>query len=131
MRSALAKARSVLEVELSVKDLDCDVCAEASGALGAEKGVEARFWFRRFRSVRELLVPVVVFPIRGNFRSLMARRVRSPKLSDRQRKEMLVWGTEFRAAPKRYRTSDPSKVFQTREREVAAGVSPRKRGRGD
>ena len=81
-----------------VKDLDRDVCAEASEALGAERGVEARVRLPRFRSVRELLVPVVVLPFRGNFWSLMARRVRSLKSSDRQRKEMLVWGTEFRAA---------------------------------
>ena len=110
-----------------MKDLDRDICAEASEALGAEKGVEARVWLRRFRSVREFIVPVVVFPIRGNFRSLMARRVRSLKLSDRQRAEMLVWSAEFRAALKRYRSSDPIRAVQARGGEVAAGSSPKKR----
>ena len=125
MRSALSKARAGLEVELFVKDSDCDVCVESSEALGAEKGAEARIWFRRFRSARELLVPVVVLPTRDNFLSLMARLVRSLNLSDHQRK-MLVWGTEYHAAWKLCRSPDPSKVVQTREREVAAGSSPKK-----
>ena len=90
MRSAQATACSGLEVGLLAKDLDRDVCSEASGILGAEKGVEVRVWFHRFRPVRELLVPVVVLPIRGNFWPLMARRVRSLELSGHQRKEMLV-----------------------------------------
>ena len=98
MRSALSKACAGLEVGLFVKDLDCDVCVEDSDALGAEEGAESRVWFHRFRSACELLVPAVVLPIRGNFWSLMARRVRSLNATDRQKKEMLVWGAEYRAA---------------------------------
>ena len=108
-----------------VKHLDRDVRMEASGALSSEKGAEARVWFHWFRSVREFLVPVVVLPICGNFWALMARRVRSLELSDRQKREVLVWGSECRAALKRYRSSDSGRVVQTREREVAAGSSLR------
>ena len=66
MRSALPNARAGLEVELFVKDFDRDVCAESSEALGAGKGAEARSWFHRFRSVRELLVSAgVLVPYQG------------------------------------------------------------------
>ena len=126
MRSALSKACAGLEVELFVKDLDCDVCVEASDALGAEEGAEARVWFHRFRSACELLVPAGVLPTRGNFWSLMARRVRPLNATGRQKKEMLVGGTEYRAAWKLYSSPDPRKVVQTRERDVAAGPSPKK-----
>ena len=126
MRSALSEACAGLEVELFVKDLGRDVCAESSEALGAEKGADARNWFRRFRSAREFPVPAVAPPIRGNFWPLMAKRVRSLNLPDHRRKEMLVWGTEYPAAWKPYRGPDPSKVVQTREREVAVGSHPKK-----
>ena len=42
MRSALSKACAGFEVELFVKGLCRNVCVEASEALGAEKGAEAR-----------------------------------------------------------------------------------------
>ena len=126
MRSALPNACAGLEVELFVKDSGRNACAESPEALGAEKGADARNWFRRFRPVREFPVPVVVFPCRDIFWPLMARRVRSLNLSDRRRKEMLVWGTEYPAAWKLYRSPDPSKVVQTREGEVAVGSSPKK-----
>ena len=102
------------------------MCVEASDALGSAKGAETRVWSYRFRSARELLVPVVALPTRGNFWSLMARRVRSLKLSAHQTKEVLVRGAEFRAALKCYRGSDPGRVVQTRGRDVAAGSSARK-----
>ena len=38
MRSALSKACAGSEVEIFVKDLGRDVCADSSEALGAEKG---------------------------------------------------------------------------------------------
>ena len=38
MRAAVAKACAGLEAERFVKDLDRDVCAEASEALGTEQG---------------------------------------------------------------------------------------------
>ena len=100
---------------------------EVSEALGSEKSPEARAWLRRFRSVRHLLVPVVVLPIRGNFWSLMARRVRSLKPSGHQESAGVDWGSEFRAAVKIYRSADPARVVQTRERDVAASSSPKKR----
>ena len=131
MRSALAKACAGIEVVLFVKNLDRDVRADASEVLGAEEGAEARVWPHRFRSVRELLVPAVVLPIRGNFWSLTARRFRSLRLSGRQKDAMLVWGAGFRATLKRYRASAPIKVIQTREREAAAGPSSRKHVRRD
>ena len=106
MRAALSKACAGLEVGLLVKDLDRDVCVESSEALGAEKGAEARIWFHRFRSVRELRVPAVALPARGNFWSLMVRRVRSLNLSDRQREEMLLSGSEYRAAWNLFRSPD-------------------------
>ena len=127
VRSAPVKACSGLEVELFVRDLVRDVCVEASEALGYEKGAEARVWFHRCRSVREFLVPVVVLPTGGDFWPLMASRVRSLKLSGRQKKEVLVRDTEFRAALKRYRSSDPIRAVQAGKREVAAGSSPKKR----
>ena len=76
MRAALTKASAGLEVELFVKDLDREVRADASEALGSEEGAEARAWLHRFRSIRHLVAPA----IRNNFWSLMARRVRSLKL---------------------------------------------------
>ena len=67
MRAAAARASAGLEVERFVKDLDRDVCAEASEALGVERGAVARAWRRRFRSGRELLIPAAVLPIRDDF----------------------------------------------------------------
>ena len=64
MRSAVAKACARLEVERFERDLDHVVCAESSEFVGAEQGAEARVWRQRFRSVRDLLVPSVVLPIR-------------------------------------------------------------------
>ena len=67
MQAATAKASAGLEVELFVKDLDREVCVEASEALGSEKGAGTRVWLRRFRSVRQLLAPAIVLPMRDNF----------------------------------------------------------------
>ena len=93
MRSAVAKARAGLEVERFARDLDRDMCAESSEDLGAEQGAEARIWRQRFRSVRDLLAPSVVLPIREDFWSLTGRRVRALKLSMHQSREVLSWGS--------------------------------------
>ena len=127
MQAALVQASAGLEVELSVKDLDRDVCAEASETLGSEKGAEGRVWLRRFRSVRHLLVPAIVLPIRYNFWPPTARRVRPLNFPDHRESEVLVWGSECRAALNTYRSVDPARVVQTRGRDVAASSSPRKR----
>ena len=116
---------------MRVRGLGRDVSVEASDALGYEKGAESRVGFRRFRFLRDFLVPVVELPIGSNFWSLVASRVRSLKSSGRQKEEVLVWSSEFRAALKRYRSSDPSRAVQTREREVAADSSPNKCVRRD
>ena len=92
MREAVGKACKGLEVEHFVVDLDREVCVDASEALGAEAGAEARAWRHRFRSVRDLLVPAVVLPIRENFWNLMGRRVRALRLTTHQMREVLSWG---------------------------------------
>ena len=67
MREAVGKACKGLEVEQFVTDLDREICLDASEALGAEPGVDARVWRHRFRSVRDLLAPAAVLPIREDF----------------------------------------------------------------
>ena len=69
LREAVARARAGLEVEHFARGLARDVCAGASGALGAEQGAEARIWRHRLRSVRELLAPSAVVPIKRIFGS--------------------------------------------------------------
>ena len=131
MREAVQKACKGLEVERFVTDLDRDLCAGASEAIGAEAGAEARVWCHRFRSVRDLLVPAVVLPIREDFWNLMARRVRALRLTTHQSREVLSWGTAFRADMKRYRGCDPQSVARTNKREAAVGEAPRKVPRAD
>ena len=124
MRAAAAKACAGLEVERFVQDLGRDVCAEASEASGAEQGADARVWRRRFRSVRELLVPAAVLPARDDVRFLMGRRVRALKLPTRQKREVSSFGSSFRTALKLYRNVEPSKAAQARERGVAVSSAP-------
>ena len=107
------------------------MCAEASEALGAEQGAEARVWRDRFRTVRELLVPAAVLPIREAFRFLIGRRVRALKLTTRQMMEVLSWGSSFRVALKSYRSVEFHKVAQSREREVAVSSTPSNVSRRD
>ena len=107
MRAAAAKACAGLEVESFVQDLDRDVCAEA---LGAERGAGARIWRRGPRPVRELLIPAAVLPIREDFGFLMGRRVRAPKLSTRQKREVLSWGSSFRTSLESFRNVEPHEV---------------------
>ena len=123
MREAVGRACRGLEVERFVADLDREICVDASEALGAETGVEARVWCHQFRSLRDLLAPAVVLPIREDFWYLMGRRVRALRLSTHQMREVLSWGTAFRADPKRYRDSDPHSVARINEREAAAGCA--------
>ena len=118
-------------MERFVTDLDRDLCAEASEAIGAEAGAEARVWCHQFRSVRDLLAPAVVLPIREDFWNLMGRRVRALKLTTHQSREVLSWGTAFRADMKRYRGCDPQSVARTNKREAAVGEAPRKVPRAD
>ena len=126
MREAVGRACRVLEVERFVSDLDREVCAEASEALGAEPGAEARVWCHRFRSLKDLLVPAVVLPIRDDFWNLMGRRVRALGLSLRQRREILSRGTAFRSELRRFREADPQSVARTSKRELAVGSTPSK-----
>ena len=129
MRPAVARACAGLEAERFVGDLDHDICAEASGALGTERGAEARIWRQRFRSARGLLAPSVVLPIREDFWSLMGRRVRALKLPTHQSREVLSWGSSRRAELKRYRSEEPLKVARTRDRDALARPAPDKQAR--
>ena len=121
MREAVGRACRGLEVERFVADLDCEICVDASEALGAETGVEARVRRHQFRSIRDLLAPAVVLPFREDFWNLMGRRVRALKLPTHQMREVLSRGTAFRADLKRYRDSDPQSVARTNKGEAAAG----------
>ena len=123
MRDAVSRACRGLEVERFVTDLDREVCAEASEAMGTEAGAEARVWCHHFRSVRDLLVPAVVLPIREDFWSLMGRRVRSLRLNIHQSREILSWGSAFRAELKRYKGCNPQSVARANKREAAASDS--------
>ena len=89
MREAVARACRGLEVERFIVDLDREICVDASEALGAETGVEARVWRHQFRSIRDLLAPAVVLPIREDFWNHMGRRVRALKLPAHQMREVL------------------------------------------
>ena len=129
VREAAARACRSLEVERFVADLDREVCVDASEALGAETGVEARVWRQQFRSIRDLLAPAVVLPIREDFWNLMGRRVRALKLSTRQMREVLSRGTAFRADLKRYRDSDPQSVARTNKGEAAVSLASTKTSR--
>ena len=129
MRAAVAMARAGLEVERFVWGLGRDVCVDASEALGAEKGAGARVWRRRFRLARDLLAPSAVLPIRGDFWSLMGRRVRALKLATRQTEEVLPRGSSFRSELRRYRSEDPHNVARARERESAARPESNKQAR--
>ena len=126
MRDAVSRACKGLEVERFVTDLDREVCAGASEAMGAEAGAEARVWCHQFRSVRDLLVPAVVLPIRDDFWNLMGRRVRSLRLNTHQSREVLSWGSAFRADLKRYRDCNPQSVARANKREAAASEPPPK-----
>ena len=129
MRSAVTKARAVLEVTSFVEDLDRVVCADGEGALGSGRGSAARIRSHRFCSLRESLVPVVVFPIRDNFWAFAGRRVHLLNLSDMQWREVLSWAGDFRSALKVIRSSAPSRLVRTRDRDAALPSSPSKRPR--
>ena len=125
MRAAVEKARKGLEGERFVRGLDRDVCADASEILGSERGAEARVWRHQFRSVKDLLAPSVVLPIKEDFWYLMGRRLRALNLSTRQMREALSWGTSFRAELKRFRAADLKSAPRARKREaVATPASP-------
>ena len=129
MRSAIAEACTVLEVTSFVEDLDREVCAGGEGALGAGEGAASRIWFHRFCLLRDSLAPVVVLPIRGNFLSLIGRRVRLFNFPCSQRRTVFLWARDFRSAVKVFRNSDPTSPAQTREGDTADSASPRKRPR--
>ena len=129
MREAVDKAGRGLEVEQFVAGLGREICVDASGALGAERGVEARARRHQFRSVGHLLAPAVVLSIREAFWNLMGRRVGALKLSTHQMREVLSRGTAFRAELKRYRDSDPQSVARANEREAAASSASSKTSR--
>ena len=129
MRAAVAKACAGLEVERFVEDLDRDVCVESSEALGAERGAEARVWRQRFRSVRDLLLPSVVLPIREDFWSLMGRRARALKLTTRQMREILSRGSSYRSELRRRRSEEPRSAARAKEREAAVRPAPNKQAR--
>ena len=117
LRSAGTKARAVLEVTSFVEDLDWDTCADGEEAPSSARGFAARIWFRRFCSLRESLVPVVLVPICDSFRALMGRRVRLLNLSDPQRREAL------------FCSSEPPMLIQTRGRNAALSSPPIERPR--
>ena len=109
-----------------MKDLGRDVCVEASEALGARQGADARVWPRRFRPVRELLIPAAYLPVRDDFWFLMGRRARALKLPTHQKREVSSWGPSVRTALKLYRNVEPHKAAQSRERGVAVSSAPSK-----
>ena len=129
MREAVGRACRGLEVERFVADLDREICVDASEALGAETGVEARVWRHQFRSIRDLLVPAAVLPMREDFWNLMGRRVRALKLSAHQMRKVLSRGTASRADLKRYRDSDPQSAARTNKREAAVSLASSKTSR--
>ena len=103
----------------------------APAAAKAEAGAEARVWCHQFRSVRDLLVPAAVLPIREDFWNLMGRRVRALRLTTHQSREVLSWGTAFRADLKRYRGCKPLSVARANKREAAVSEAPRKAPRAE
>ena len=129
MRSTVYKACAVLYVASFVEELGREVRAGGDEILGSEKGSFVRISFHRFCSLRGYLVPMTVLPIRENFWSRMGRRVRLLDLSDSQRWVALYRGTDFRAALKVHRSTDPHSAVQVRTRDSAVKSSTEKRSR--
>ena len=90
----------MLEVTSSVDDVDREVCAGGEEALGAGKGAAARFGFHHSCPLRDSLAPVVVWPIRGKFPTLIGRLARLLNLSDSQTRPVLLRARDFRPALK-------------------------------
>ena len=82
MRGAIERACSLLSVESFVKDPDLDVSLADVSALGADRVACPSAWFRGFRTLKEHLAPSAALPIRGNFMSVLGRRVRALSFSD-------------------------------------------------
>ena len=66
----------------------------------------------------------MVLPIREDFWNLMGRRVRALRLTTHQTREVLSWGSAFRADLKRRRDSNPQSVARANNREAAVGNAP-------
>ena len=67
MRSAINKARSLMDAQAFVVDLDSDSCSDGEEAVGSAGGAAVRVWFHRFCALEAYLKPSIVFAIRGNF----------------------------------------------------------------
>ena len=59
----------------------------------------------------------------------MGRRVRDLKLTTHQKREVLLWGTAFRADLRQYRETDPQVVSRSNKREAAVAAGPIKTSR--
>ena len=104
MRSAISRARKVLEVTAFVETLYRDVGNLGGDTLGLRESAASRIWFHRFCLLRDDLVPAVVVLVRDNFLALMCRRARLLGLSGAQKREVLQGARDFRSALKVYRS---------------------------
>ena len=129
MRAAVSKACAVLDGTSFVEDLNRDVRASGDEMLSSEEGSFMRIWFHRFCTLRGNLAPMVALPIRGNFWSLLGRRMTLLNLSDSQRRVALSWGADFRAALKVYHSTDPQGAVYFGGRDSAVESSSEKRFR--
>ena len=80
-------------------------------------------------SLEERLAPSVVPPIRADFMSILARRLRALELPDTQKRVVLSSGVECRAALRKDLASDFRTAVCARDRDAAVRGNPSKRPR--
>ena len=129
MRPAAAKACNALEATSFVEDRDREVGSEGGDALALLRGAAARVWRYRFTTLREFLAPEIVISIRDIFLASMGRRVRLLKLSDSERRAVLLRAGEFRLALKSLRNREPASFARGRAAGAAVSSSPGKKSR--
>ena len=128
-RPAGTKACALLGVQASVVDLDDDSYVGGEETLRSDKEAAILAGFCRFFTLMEYLAPSTALPIRGNFLGFLGRRVRLFGLSDTQKRVLLSWGADSRAALKVYENADPEVLVQARDRDEAIDCHKRKKPR--
>ena len=119
MRSTITGACALLDVQAFVVDVDDGSCVDGEEAVGADRGTAVRAWFRRFCAFKKFLTPSIAIPVRGNFLGILGRRVRRLGSSGAQKRVLLFWGTDFRAALNVYRNAEQEVLVHARDGDEA------------
>ena len=124
IRGTIGRACALLAVEAFVTDLDRDASLAVEIAQDADRGACTSAWFRWYCTFKEPLAPVVALPIRGNFMSILRRRVRTLLSPDTQKRVVLWRGAECRAALRGDRVPDFRAAARARDRDGAVEDIP-------